>query len=421
MTTLQNVMIAAFLLLYATPNTSTLKGNHRRLGEQREPSVHIDEIDADSVPQPEDFYNRYVKENRPLVFRGAARKSRAFKLWTEDFLIDSYGNLTVRLEAKFENNRILPEGAVSLGLDLLGNFLRNYQMQDSYIISQIPVPMEKDVMILPCLRCGSFAKSVQEVHVFLSASGGKTALHKDPYNNIHCVFNGTKDWILIHPNYTDFIYMETSSEFEWGGISSINADSVDLHRYPKVLDIEYAKLRLHKGDCIFMPSGYWHQVRSFGYMNSAVAIWFSVLDHFDSTGCKDREFDYTLMNETDILWRYSGYGNLSQGHMDIYILQKALIKWADAHGVIPLQSFANFVFVLLDSNAKRAAMVADMKRRKKEFLEYLDPDKDGYATKELVASLSIKQLKDLVELVHPNDISNTDLLEYGHLPVDDIR
>ena len=52
--------------------------------------------------------------------------------------------------------------------------------------------------------------------------------------------------------------------------------------------------------------------------------------------------------------------------MDIYILQKALIKWADAHGVIPLQSFANFVFVLHDRNAKRAAMVADMKKRKKE-------------------------------------------------------
>ena len=58
----------------------------------------------------------------------------------------------MRLEAKFENNGILPEGEVSLGLDLLGNFIRNYQMQDSYIISQIPVPMEKDVMILPCLR-----------------------------------------------------------------------------------------------------------------------------------------------------------------------------------------------------------------------------------------------------------------------------
>ena len=78
MTNLQNVMIAAVLLLYAISSTSTLKGNHRRLGEQREPSVHIDEFDADSVPQPEDFYNRFVKENRPLVFRGAAKKSRLY-------------------------------------------------------------------------------------------------------------------------------------------------------------------------------------------------------------------------------------------------------------------------------------------------------------------------------------------------------
>ena len=97
--------------------------------------------------------------------------------------------------------------------------------------------------------------AIQEVHLFLSASGGKTALHKDPYNNIHCIFNGTKDWILIHPNQTDSLYMSKDSEYEWGGISDINVDDIDLHIYPKIAELKYSKLRLYKGDCIFMPSG----------------------------------------------------------------------------------------------------------------------------------------------------------------------
>ena len=41
---------------------------------------------------------------------------------------------------------------------------------------------------------------IQEVHMFIVGKGGKTLLHRDPYSNIHCVFNGTKQWIMIADN-----------------------------------------------------------------------------------------------------------------------------------------------------------------------------------------------------------------------------
>ena len=63
-----------------------------------------------------------------------------------------YGNLTVRLESRSEQNNRIPNGTISLGLDLIGNFIKHYQSADSYVISQIPEPMEKDVLIPPCLR-----------------------------------------------------------------------------------------------------------------------------------------------------------------------------------------------------------------------------------------------------------------------------
>ena len=91
--------------------------------------------------------------------------------------------------------------------------------------------------------------------MFLTARGGKTKLHKDPYSNIHCVFNGTKDWILIHPDQTDLVYMSEESAFEWGGYSEIDVDSVDLEMFPKIKDVHYSKVTMNKGDCIFMPGG----------------------------------------------------------------------------------------------------------------------------------------------------------------------
>lgn len=104
-------------------------------------------------------------------------------------------------------------------------------------------------------RCGSFVDSIQEVHLFLSARGGQTKLHQDPYNNIHCIFNGTKDWLLVHPDQTHLIYMSDESEFEWGGYSEINADSVDLKIFPRIKEVQFSKVTMNKGDCIFMPGG----------------------------------------------------------------------------------------------------------------------------------------------------------------------
>lgn len=104
-------------------------------------------------------------------------------------------------------------------------------------------------------RCGSISEAIQEVHLFLSARGGKTKLHQDPFSNIHCIFNGTKDWLLVHPDQTDLVYMSDDSKYEWGGYSEIDIDSVDLDEFPKIKDVHYSKVRMNKGDCIFMPGG----------------------------------------------------------------------------------------------------------------------------------------------------------------------
>ena len=66
--------------------------------------------------------------------------------------MEQYGNLTVRLESRSEQSNRIPNGTISLGLDLIGNFIKHYQSMDSYVISQIPEPMEKDVLVPPCLR-----------------------------------------------------------------------------------------------------------------------------------------------------------------------------------------------------------------------------------------------------------------------------
>ena len=68
------------------------------LGSHREPSVFLDELKV--VPGPLEFHRRYVSRYQPVIFRGAAKHSRSFHLWTEEYLTKTYGNLTVRMESR---------------------------------------------------------------------------------------------------------------------------------------------------------------------------------------------------------------------------------------------------------------------------------------------------------------------------------
>lgn len=321
----------------------------------------------------------------------------------------------MRLESRAESNHRVPVGEHGiLGRDTVRHFIKNYQNVDAYVISQIPQPMEKDIGIPPCLRCGSFSEAIQEVHLFLSARGGQTKLHQDPYNNIHCIFNGTKDWLLVHPDQTDLVYMSADSEFEWGGYSEVDIDSVDLEMFPKIRDVHFSKVTMNKGDCIFMPGGYWHQVRSWGYMNSAVSIWFSQLKHFTNQDCNKVEISFTPMDQVMVLWRYSGYGSLTQGHMDIHIVKRFLLTLADGEGKIWLDNFVAKYFKS-ESDHKRDLMRELEQEMARGLVAYLDPNGKGYITKEYVQNLTIDQMKQILLFVDPNDVSNTEELEYSHI------
>ncbi|XP_070570097.1 bifunctional peptidase and (3S)-lysyl hydroxylase Jmjd7-like [Ptychodera flava] len=407
------------------------RGHLKPFGFQRDPTETTEELDY--VPHPVVFYEKYVKPHKPVVFRGAAKMSQAYHLWTEDYIKKEYGNLTVRLEGKSEGDSRVPRGEGGiLGRDTLDHFMRNYQSMNAYVISQVPGPMEKDVAIPRCLLCGSFAKSIQEVHLFMSAGGGRTLIHQDPYENVHCVFNGTKEWLLIDPKQSDLVYLSRDSLQEFGGYSEVNIDTVDLTKFPKIKDVKFSHVTMNKGDCIYMPSGYLHQVRSNGYMNSAVAIWFSFFTkthQFDSSDCMVgdsteslRSIDFKPMSQVDVLWKYDGYSDLNQGHMDIYVLRTVLLTSADEDGKIWLEPFTvHFIQVHDDKEEDDDDDVSDeVQFMREQFIHLLDPDGRGYVTVEEINSLTIDQLKMLLLTFDPTDVSNTVEFEYSHISFEEI-
>ena len=55
----------------------------------------------------------------------------------------------------------MPVTEAGIGRGYIGSFVDNYDDLNAYVISQIPMRMEKDIVIPPCLRCGYFSKRLQ--------------------------------------------------------------------------------------------------------------------------------------------------------------------------------------------------------------------------------------------------------------------
>ena len=175
------------------------RGHGKQLGTHRDSEGHVDVIDSSKLPSPQQFWDQYASIRKPVVFRGAAKQFPAFHLWTDKYLSENYGDLEVKLEAKREKDHV-PVGDRGLGRDTIKSFLESYQRKDSYTVSQLPDPLSREVRVLPFLMCGTFSERILEANLWLSSGGTRSMLHKDADNAINCLLNGTKDWILIHPD-----------------------------------------------------------------------------------------------------------------------------------------------------------------------------------------------------------------------------
>lgn len=156
----------------------TIRGHMQPLGMHRDSEGHVDIFEADQLPSAAEFFNKYVKPRRPALFRNAAKVSPAFTKWTDEYLLENFGNLQVKLESKLEK-KVVPIGNVGLGRDTISNFLNTYKERDVYVVSQLPDPMAKDVKVPPCLTCGSFHDRIMEANLWVSNGGTSSLLHKD--------------------------------------------------------------------------------------------------------------------------------------------------------------------------------------------------------------------------------------------------
>ncbi|KAL8926387.1 MAG: hypothetical protein Q9208_002930 [Pyrenodesmia sp. 3 TL-2023] len=145
-----------------------------------------------------------------------------------------------------------------------------------------PPPM-RSAMEVAGLADGSKAMPPQLEEPLLNAwfgpAGTVSPLHTDPYHNILCQVVGKKFVRLYSPDETNKLYPKG---VEGGGVDMSNTSKVNAEapaeeldaQFPLFRKAEYVETILGEGQCLYIPLGWWHYVRSLS-VSFSVSFWWN--------------------------------------------------------------------------------------------------------------------------------------------------
>ncbi|XP_012945425.1 uncharacterized protein LOC101845590 [Aplysia californica] len=284
--------IGAILLVSALPSQSDDASNN--------PRGHLQKLGAHKDPQgitmngkfsdPTVFYVHFVRPGKPILMRGVLTDvdHPGLTQWTDEYFKNLYGDKVVKVETSKKERR--GKGPTWLPFQ---QFLSRYLSEDLYMVHSLDRVMEDLALVPPSLQCGGIHKLFQEAVLWMGSGATRSVLHYDDLDNFLCLLDGHKRFVLIDKVYKEDV--ESHGFNQDGGYSTVDVDSVDMKLFPNFQNIPWHEVSLNKGDCVFIPRGWYHQVTSSNWRHVAVNIWFSHPYWFNTTDCPEKKSPFKLL------------------------------------------------------------------------------------------------------------------------------
>ena len=171
----------------------------------------------------------------------------------------------------------------------------------------------------------------------------------------------------------------------------------------KVATVPWSFTTVNKGDCLFLPKSMYHQVKSYGTMNTAVAMLFS---RFDKIGSGKQNFtdcpsDFLPLSEIDVDWQYPGKGQMFMGYPELAEIRDSL------HDIVDDNSENLYQKILTAVNLKDFHPMNATEKTDRLLALLQDGDLHRKITKSYIEQLPRSVLRQTALLTEPLIPSNT--------------
>lgn len=211
-----------------------------------------------------DFFRDHLAANRPLVLTALTEGWPARARWGPAYFKERFGDLEVEIVAdreadpehdrNFEAHRRVVRMADFI--DRLGAagssndfylVARNKALQRTPLRSLLEDLRPPDDLFDPRRLAGG-------VSLWIGPAGTLTPLHHDPTNNLFCQIVGRKRLRLVSPLETALF------EGARGFYAGVSAD--EIRARPELEGVVVHEVELAAGEALFIPAGWWHEVRA---------------------------------------------------------------------------------------------------------------------------------------------------------------
>lgn len=218
----------------------------------------------------DEFISKYIKNQIPVIFEGAANNWPCSQKWSVDYLLQKYSDEKFHIVSRvglIEKN----EEHEDLGLKefsetlTIKDFVQNLKSTGEKYMRFSPIMESKQELIddldqhwLKKMRQCFWGISYQ---TFIGAKNKMTPLHGGESTSFFSIVaEGEKTWDLIPTSYYPFI-RPNADGFGYN-FSHVNIEEPDLNLYPGFNLIHRYRCTLKKGDVLYVPAWMWHQVKN---------------------------------------------------------------------------------------------------------------------------------------------------------------
>lgn len=223
--------------------------------------LQLTEIERVKTISKEEFYNNYVKKQKPLVIEQLTQDWPAYSKWKLLYIKEIAGDKTVPLyddrpvSYKDGFNEAHAKMKMADYIDLLLEEPTNYRIFLYNLMKEVPA-LSND------FRWPNIGLHLvkQLPMLFFGGENSRVFMHYDiDYSNIlHFHFHGKKRCVLFAPSETPYLYKVPHALISR---EDINFDDPDFEKWPALKKAKGLVAELNHGEMLYMPEGYWHYMK----------------------------------------------------------------------------------------------------------------------------------------------------------------
>lgn len=235
----------------------------------------------------DEFYEQYYAKNFPIVYRSPSSIQPIVEQFSWDRLISEYGKALVEIqEGRSSNPNFEREHSALSSETTLSEFVSRVKAakdsNDFYMTARNGSANAKllESVIDPSTLCPELLDGVlakEKVFLWIGPTGTYTPAHHDLTNNLFFQIKGRKEFRLA----SSLTLLEVDNDYHCYLSSTL--EEIDAARSASGLPKISFTVTLDEGDILFIPLGWWHEVRGLSASISLSATNFRARNDFHSS------------------------------------------------------------------------------------------------------------------------------------------